>query len=430
MSAKQMNLFPDSFSSVFKEIKGEGRKKQTMLYDRTLFTLICSLFLIGFIIVTSASMPEGQRLTGNPFHFIQRHVFYLFGSMIIMLIGLRVPMSIWKKYSGSILLLSILALILVLLVGKTVNGSQRWLALGPINIQVSEIVKLTFFCYLASYIVRRHSEVTERAKGFYKPLAVFVIIAGLILKQPDLGTVVVMFVTTVGMLFLAGAKIRDFFALIIVGISLVVSLIIFEPYRMARVTSFLDPWEDPFGKGYQLTQSLMAFGRGDWLGQGLGNSIQKLEYLPEAHTDFIFAIWAEETGLVGVVILLLLQLSLALRALYIGRKALLTEHYFTGYLAMGIGMWLSFQSAVNTGAASGILPTKGLTLPLVSYGGSSLWVMTLAMVILLRLDHERRVADIAKENELSAKEVDEETQAISEELSEQVDEFKNKRAAR
>lgn len=391
MSAKQMNLFPSSFAAIFREIKGERKNKHAMLYDRTLFALVCTLFIIGFVIVASASMPEGQRLTGNPFHFIQRHAFYLLGSAIIFIVGLQIPMKVWQKYSGAILLLSIVALILVLLVGKTVNGSQRWLALGPINIQVSEIAKLTFFCYLAAYIVRRHTEVTERAKGFYKPLAVFVIVAALILKQPDLGTVIVMFVTTVGMLFLAGAKMRDFFALIFVGVSLVIGLIIFEPYRMARVTSFLDPWQDPFGKGYQLTQSLMAFGRGDWLGQGLGNSIQKLEYLPEAHTDFIFAIWAEETGLIGVITLLFLQLCLALRALYIGRKALLAEHFFTGYLAMGIGLWLSFQSAVNTGAASGILPTKGLTLPLVSYGGSSLWVMTLAIVILLRIDHERRL---------------------------------------
>lgn len=392
MSVKQMNFFPSSFAATFKEIKGDNKNKSEILYDRTLFALVCSLFLIGFVIVASASMPEGQRLTDNPFHFIQRHIFYLIGASIILIVGMQVPMAVWQKYSGTILILSIFALILVLLIGKTVNGSQRWLALGPVSIQVSELAKLTFFCYLASYIVRRHTEVTEQSKGFYKPLAVFVIVAALILKQPDLGTVVVMFVTTVGMLFLAGAKIRDFFALIIVGVSLVVALIILEPYRMARVTSFLDPWQDPFGKGYQLTQSLMAFGRGDWMGQGLGNSIQKLEYLPEAHTDFIFAIWAEETGLIGVVILLLLQLSLALRALYIGRKALLAEHYFSGYLAMGIGMWLSFQSAVNTGAASGMLPTKGLTLPLVSYGGSSLWVMTLAIVILLRIDHERRLA--------------------------------------
>ena len=253
------------------------------------------------------------------------------------------------------------------------------------------MAKFSFFSYLAAYIVSRHGEVIEQAKGFYKPLGVFLLLAGLILRQPDLGTVIVMFVTTVGMLFLAGAKLRDFFALIIGGVALVVGLIVVSPYRMKRVTSFLDPWQDPFGDGYQLTQSLMAFGRGDWIGQGLGNSIQKLEYLPEAHTDFIFAIWAEETGLIGVTILLMLQLTLALRALYIGKKALAADQCYGGYLALGIGILISFQTAVNTGAASGMLPTKGLTLPLISYGGSSLWVMMLAIVALLRIDHERRL---------------------------------------
>jgi len=392
MSSSSINFFPASFSAIWHEIRGQGKPKHAQLYDRFLFALVCSLLLIGFVIVASASMPTAQRLTGNPFHFMQRHVFYIVGCVVIMIVGLQVPMKHWQKHSGMLLVGAILGLALVLLIGKTVNGSQRWLSFGPINIQVSELAKLAFFGYLASYIVRRHNEVTEHAKGFYKPLAVFVILAALILKQPDLGTVVVMFVTTVGMLFLAGAKIRDFFALILTGISVVVGLIILEPYRMARVTSFLDPWQDPFGKGYQLTQSLMAFGRGDWFGQGLGNSIQKLEYLPEAHTDFIFAIWAEETGLVGVIILLGLQLVLALRALFIGKASLACEHYFNGYLALGIGMWLSFQAAVNMGAASGILPTKGLTLPLVSFGGSSLWAMMLAMALLLRIDHERRLA--------------------------------------
>lgn len=394
MSAKQMNFFPASFAAIWSDIKAARSAKHAVLYDRFLFSLICTLFLVGFVIVASASMPEGQRLTGNPFHFIQRHVFYLVGCTIILLVGLQVSMATWQRYSGILLVATIIGLILVLLVGKTVNGSQRWLSAGPINIQVSELAKLMFFAYLASYIVRRHTEVTERAKGFYKPLVVFAIMAALILKQPDLGTVVVMFITTVGMLFLAGAKIRDFFALLTTGILLVVGLIIFEPYRMARVTSFLDPWQDPFGKGYQLTQSLMAFGRGDWFGQGLGNSVQKLEYLPEAHTDFIFAIWAEETGLFGVIVLLILQLSLALRALFIGSKSLQAEQFFSGYLAMGVGMWLSFQAAVNMGAACGMLPTKGLTMPLVSFGGSSLWVMTLAMVMLLRIDHERRLQSV------------------------------------
>ncbi|MDP2561461.1 cell division protein FtsW [Psychrobium sp. 1_MG-2023] len=392
MSAKSMNLFPASFSAIWTEFRANKKPKHTVLYDRFLFVLAITLLFIGFIIVASASMPEGQRLTENPFHFVQRHVVYLLGCTLIMIFGLQIPIEKWQQYNAHILIISILALVAVLVVGKTVNGSTRWLSAGPINIQVSEIAKLTFFCYLSSYIVRRHTEVTERSKGFVKPLIVFGILAVLILLQPDLGTIVVMFITTVGLLFLAGAKIRDFIGLLITGSLAAVALVIYEPYRMARVTSFLDPWQDPFGDGYQLTQSLMAFGRGDWFGQGLGNSIQKLEYLPEAHTDFIFAIWAEELGLFGVIALLLLQLTLALRALHIGAQALKTEHFFSGYLALAIGIWLSFQAAVNTGAASGVLPTKGLTLPLVSYGGSSLWVMTLAVVILLRVDHERRLA--------------------------------------
>ena len=394
MTTRPINLFPASVTAVWQEIIGLGKPKHNLLYDRFLFSLITTLLLIGFVVVASASMPEGQRLTGDPFHFIKRHIFYIAGCIVILAVGLQASMAQWQKYSGVILICAFLALVLVMFVGKTVNGSTRWLSLGPVNIQVSELAKLAFFSYLAAYIVRRHSEVIEQAKGFYKPLAVFLVLAGLILRQPDLGTVVVMFVTTVGMLFLAGAKLRDFFALIFGGVVLVIGLIIVSPYRMKRVTSFLDPWQDPFGDGYQLTQSLMAFGRGDWLGQGLGNSIQKLEYLPEAHTDFIFAIWAEEMGLVGVTILLLLQLMLALRALWIGKRALELGQSYGGYLALGIGMWISFQTAVNTGAASGMLPTKGLTLPLISYGGSSLWVMMLAMVALLRIDHECRLSQI------------------------------------
>ncbi|NRA70697.1 MAG: cell division protein FtsW [Gammaproteobacteria bacterium] len=391
---QSVNLFPTSLAAVWQEITGSNKPNDTLLYDRVLFTLVITLLLIGFVIVASASMPEGQRLTGNPFHFIQRHAFYLMGCVAILVIGLQIPMEKWQKHSSLLLLATFVALVLVMFVGKTVNGSTRWLSFGPINIQVSELAKLGFFSYLAAYIVRRHAEVVEHAKGFYKPLGVFLILAGMILSQPDLGTVIVMFVATVGMLFLAGAKLRDFFVLILGGVALIVGLIIVSPYRMKRVTSFLDPWKDPFGDGYQLTQSLMAFGRGDWLGQGLGNSIQKLEYLPEAHTDFIFAIWAEEMGLVGVTILLLLQLCLALRALYIGSKALTAGQAYGGYLALGIGIWISFQTAVNTGAASGMLPTKGLTLPLISYGGSSLWVMMLAMVALLRIDHERRLSSV------------------------------------
>lgn len=206
-----------------------------------------------------------------------------------------------------------------------------------------------------------------------------------------MGTVVVMLVTLFGMLFIAGAKLTQFLALMVAGIGAVVGLILVEPYRMRRVTSFLDPWEDPFGSGYQLTQSLMAFGRGEWFGQGLGNSIQKLEYLPEAHTDFVFAVLAEELGFVGVVLVLMLIFSLVLKAVYIGKRAFEDGEIFGGYLAFGIGIWFAFQTLVNVGAAAGIVPTKGLTLPLISYGGSSLIIMSVAVSILLRIDHECRL---------------------------------------
>jgi cell division protein FtsW len=234
--------------------------------------------------------------------------------------------------------------------------------------------------------------VQENLKGFIKPLAVFMVYAFLILMQPDLGPVVVMFVTTIGLLFLAGARLWQFFALMMTGVGLVILLIASSPYRRARITGFMDPWDDPFGKGYQLVQSLMAYSRGDWFGQGLGNSVQKLQYLPEAHTDFIFAILAEETGFIGVFSVLTVLFVLIFRALNIGFNALKAGKEYEGYLALGIAIWFAFQSMVNVGASAGILPTKGLTLPFVSYGGSSLLVMTVAAGILLRVDFEVKMA--------------------------------------
>jgi cell division protein FtsW len=272
-----------------------------------------------------------------------------------------------------------------------VNGATRWLAIGPITIQVAEIAKLFFFCYLAGYLVRRYEEVTENLKGFIKPLIVFFVLALLLLLQPDLGTVVVMFATTIGLLFLAGAKLWQFFGLVFTGLAAITALILMEGYRMDRMTYFLDPWAKPFGEGYQLTQSLMAFGRGDWFGQGLGNSLQKLEYLPEAHTDFIIAILAEEFGFIGVALVLTILFVLVFKALKLGNRALSSGRPFEAYLAYAIGIWFSFQTAVNVGASAGILPTKGLTLPLVSYGGSSMIVMAVAIALLVRIDFEIRV---------------------------------------
>ncbi len=389
---RQLSLFGTSLKWRWPDWFGEKQSQGMQLYDRRLLLAVLSLIAFGFVMVMSASMPEAQSLTGNPFHFVTRHLFYLVGCVVIAAVVLQVEMQRWQQLSPLMLLLVGVMLVAVLIVGTTVNGATRWLSLGPVRIQVAEIAKFAFAVYMAGYLVRRHQEVRENAKGFYKPIAVFAVYAFLILMQPDLGTVVVLFVGTVGLLFLAGARLLDFFALILTGVMAFVALVLLEPYRMRRVTSFLDPWQDPFGSGYQLTQSLMAYGRGDWFGQGLGNSIQKLEYLPEAHTDFIFAVIGEELGFIGIVAVLAVLLFVALRAIRLGSQCLAMDRAFEGYLAYAIGIWICFQTVVNVGASIGILPTKGLTLPFISYGGSSLWVMTAAVMMLIRIDHERRLS--------------------------------------
>ncbi|MDE1348941.1 cell division protein FtsW [Vibrio aestuarianus] len=364
------------------------------LFDRQLVWIALGLMLTGLVMVTSASFPISSRLTEQPFHFMFRHAIFLILSLLTSSVVLQIPMKRWMQYSSVLLGLSFLLLIVVLLAGKSVNGASRWIPLGLFNLQPAEVAKLSLFIFMSGYLVRKHDEVRQTFfGGFMKPIMVFGTLAALLLGQPDLGTVVVMLVTLFGMLFIAGAKLSQFIALMVAGVMAVIGLIAAEPYRIRRVTSFLDPWEDPFGSGYQLTQSLMAFGRGEWFGQGLGNSIQKLEYLPEAHTDFVFAVLAEELGFVGVVLVLLLIFSLVLKAVLIGKKAFEHDQQFGGYLAFGIGIWFAFQTLVNVGAAAGMVPTKGLTLPLISYGGSSLIIMSVAVAILLRIDHECRLKD-------------------------------------
>ncbi len=364
------------------------------LFDRQLVWIAFGLMLIGLVMVTSASFPISSRLTDQPFHFMFRHAIFLLLAFLTSSLVLQVPLDRWMKYSSLLLGISFFLLIVVLVVGKSVNGASRWIPLGLFNLQPAEVAKLSLFIFMSGYLVRKHDEVRQTFfGGFLKPIMVFGTLAVLLLGQPDLGTVIVMLVTLFGMLFIAGAKLSQFLALMVAGVLAVVALIVAEPYRVRRVTSFLDPWEDPFGSGYQLTQSLMAFGRGEWFGQGLGNSIQKLEYLPEAHTDFVFAVLAEELGFIGVVLVLVLIFSLVLKAIFIGKKAFQHDQQFGGYLAFGIGIWFAFQTLVNVGAAAGMVPTKGLTLPLISYGGSSLIIMSVAVSILLRIDHECRLAD-------------------------------------
>lgn len=386
----QLNLFSfDKFH--FAE---NGNSNAGVTFDRQFVLLAFVLYSIGLVMVASSSMPVAERLFGNPFHFVIRHMVYIVLSLIIGALVLQIPMSWWQKYSGHLLIFALLLLVTVLIVGRSVNGSQRWIVVGPITIQAAEPAKLFFFCYLSAYLVRRREEVMENLKGFIKPLVVFGLLAFFLLMQPDLGTVIVMFVTTFGLLFLAGAKLWQFIAMTGVGLAAIAMLAIYEPYRLRRITSFLDPWQDPFGSGYQLTQSLMAYGRGEFFGQGLGNSVQKLEYLPEAHTDFVMAILAEEFGFLGVTFVLMLSICLVLKALILGRKAIAKERYFEGFFAYSIGIWMSFQTAVNIGASAGIVPTKGLTMPLISYGGSSMIIMTIAVAALIRIDHELRLQSL------------------------------------
>ncbi|MDV5170888.1 cell division protein FtsW [Photobacterium rosenbergii] len=361
-------------------------------YDRQLVWIALALMATGLVMVTSASVPIATRLTDMPFYFALRHGFFLFCSLVLASFVLMIPLEKWRQYSVPMLIVSIVLLIVVLGVGRSVNGASRWIPLGIFNLQPAEVAKLSLFLFLSGYLVRQYQQVRETFVGFAKPLLVLVLLGALLLEQPDLGSFVVMFVTTVGMLFIAGAKLWQFIVMIATAGVGIASLIYFEPYRWRRVTSFLDPWDDPFGSGYQLTQSLMAFGRGEWLGQGLGNSIQKLEYLPEAHTDFVFAVLAEEVGLIGVTVVLLLIFALVFKALMIGRRCLQTEQLYGGFLAFGFAFWFAFQTLVNVGAAAGMVPTKGLTLPLISYGGSSLFIMATAVAILIRIDYEQRIA--------------------------------------
>lgn len=386
---KQLTL--NWLNGIGEDIADWWQAEDGISYDRFFLTLVILLLSVGFVMVSSASVPVAERLFDNPLHFSIRHGVYMLIGLAMAYAVLNIPVQWWHNTNLLLLVFGILGLIAVLAVGRNVNGSTRWLYIGPIGIQMAEPAKLFFFVYLSSYLVRRHEEVRENLKGFLKPLFILFAFAVLLLMQPDLGTVIVMFGTSVVLLFLAGAKLWQFFGLIFTGLMSIAVLIIYSEYRWRRVTSFLDPWADPFGSGYQLTQSLMAFGRGGWFGQGLGNSVQKLEYLPEAHTDFILAVIAEETGLCGVMLVMSLLFLLFVRALWIGKRALQKGLSFHGFLAYAIAIWIGCQTFVNVGVATGMLPTKGLTLPFVSSGGSSLILMLIGAAIILRIDFEVRL---------------------------------------
>ncbi len=367
---------------------GQRRRDRVPALDYGL--LVCALGLLAFgaVMVASASMSIGENCCNDPFHYVMRHGFALGLALVTGLLVYAVPLDWWEGSGAWLFLLSVLALMLVLVpgVGHTVNGATRWIPLGPLNLQPSEFVKLFAIIYVAGYLVRHADSVAGRLTGFVRPLVLIGTAAALILMQPDFGTAAVMLATVMGLLFLGGVSLLPFaFLLGVVTLGLA-TLIVVSPYRWERVISFLNPWQDPFNTGYQLTQALIAFGRGEWLGVGLGNGIQKQFFLPEAHTDFLASVIGEELGLVGMLVLIGAFVFLTGRAFAIGARAEALKRRFAAYLAQGIAMWLGLQAFVNIGVNAGLLPTKGLTLPFLSYGSNSLVVGCMAIAILLRID--------------------------------------------
>ncbi|MGH1484774.1 MAG: putative lipid II flippase FtsW [Cellvibrionaceae bacterium] len=360
----------------------------TLNWNLLFITLI--LISVGIVMVASASVDFAAANYADPWFFVRRHIVYLFLAMFASAILLMIPTVFWRKYGWLLFFVAVFLLILVLIpgIGRRVNGSQRWLQIGPLTLQVSEMVKFCSIIFFASYLANSQYFLQTQWRELFKPLLMLVFLMWLLLLEPDFGGSVVLAVTVGGMLFLAGAKLWQCILLLLSGVGILASLVWFTPYRMKRLITFMDPWKDQFDSGYQLTQSLIAFGRGEWFGLGLGNSIQKMLYLPESHTDFVFAIFAEEQGFVGVVLLLALFFVLVWQIFLIAQKAMKRNDTFVALAVFGVAVLFGFQIMVNIGVASGFFPTKGLTLPFISYGGSSLIINCLLIALLIRLDYD------------------------------------------
>jgi len=356
--------------------------------DPWLLGAVLALLVLGLVMVASASISIAERQTGQPFYYLWRQTIFVAVGLLVSTVVLRTRLVYWERLGPVLLLFGLVLLVAVLGLGREINGSTRWLGLGLFNLQPSELMKLFIVVYLAGYLVRRGEEVRRSVKGFLKPMLLVGLIGGLLLAEPDFGAAAVITATVLGMMFLGGVRLWQFGVLFTGILGAAAALVLAAPYRMARLTSFADPWADPFDSGFQLTQALIAFGRGEWWGVGLGGSVQKLFYLPEAHTDFLFAVLAEELGLVGVLAVVGLFTLLVWRAFVIGRRAQQAGSDFATYLSYGLGLWLGMQAFINLGVNMGVLPTKGLTLPLMSYGGSSIVVTCMACALLLRVSHE------------------------------------------
>ncbi|HKD53333.1 MAG TPA: putative lipid II flippase FtsW [Steroidobacteraceae bacterium] len=369
--------------------RGSARSGAVHL-DPVTLALVLAIVLLGLVMVTSASVSIAGEENGQPFYYLERQLLLTLIGAACALVLFAIPSERLERAAVPLLALAIVLLIVVLIpgLGHAVNGSRRWLRFASANFQVSELARVLVLVYVASYAVRRESELRESLLGLVKPLGLLCFVSALLLAEPDFGAATVLFATGFGLLFLAGARLRYVISMTAVAAAGFAVLAITSSYRLRRLTTFLDPWADPYNSGFQLTQSLIAIGRGQWLGVGLGDSVQKLFYLPEAHTDFLFAVLAEELGLLGVVLTLALFLGLVWRSFWIAQLASATGLKFGAYIAAGFGLWVGIQAFINIGVNMGVLPTKGLTLPLMSYGRSSLIVALAWVGLLLRVYHE------------------------------------------
>lgn len=359
-------------------------------WDESLLLVVTALLGLGVVAMGSAAVADPAGAT----FYLQRQLLFLAVGLVAALIATRLPLALWQRLALPGVIAALLMLIVVLLpgVGETVNGSTRWIGVGPLRVQVAEPAKLLIVIYLAAWAVRHGEQLRSSLAAYTVPYALFPVASALLLLQPDFGTAAVITAAGLLMLFLAGARLRFLALPVLLAVIGFTLLAITSPYRWTRLVTFLDPWADPLGSGYQLVQSLIAIGRGGLFGEGLGEGVQKLQYLPEAHTDFLFAVLAEELGLIGVAVLILLYLALLHRLFAIGVSALRLDRRFGAYLVFGIALIIGFQAWINIGVNLGLLPTKGLTLPLMSYGGSSLAVMLLGIGLALRVQHENRYA--------------------------------------
>src|SRR5450432_22098 len=371
-----------------------ARERMPFAWDSITLGLTAALLLVGLIMVTSASMSIAARDMGDPFYFLERQFIFTVAGVAFAWVVTRVPTELWDKYGLALLLFALVLLTLVLIpgLGARVNGARRWLRIGILNFQVSELAKVLVIAWVCSYCVRKRTELKTTLPGLMKPFGIIAVTAVLLLIEPDFGAATVLFATGFAVLFIAGARLRYVALLVSTAVLAFALLALTSPYRLKRLLIFLHPFDDPFNGGFQLTQSLIAIGRGSWFGVGLGSSVQKLFYLPEAHTDFVFAVLAEELGLVGVIGVIALFLGLVWRSFQISRMAAQAGLRFQSYLAAAFGIWLGLQAIVNIGVNMGVLPTKGLTLPLLSYGRSSLLVSLAWLGVLLRIYHEVKLS--------------------------------------